>query len=113
MLGRRTCVQSEEDKKYTRAELEVLLVRENSADSTCDFKVKGFPYQVSCTIYIRNDIVAQADKGYPRDFRANWEAFAENGGRWELHIIQPIFPESHNKSFITFPFDISAKAPIE
>ncbi|PQQ19148.1 protein LURP-one-related 7 [Prunus yedoensis var. nudiflora] len=34
------------------------------ADSTCDFKVKGFPYQRSCTIYVGNDIVAQTSLMY-------------------------------------------------
>ncbi|BFG33789.1 hypothetical protein CerSpe_200630 [Prunus speciosa] len=50
--------------KLTRTELEVFLVGENSADSTCDFKVKGFPYQRSCTIYVGNDIVAQTSLMY-------------------------------------------------
>ncbi|KAM2654165.1 hypothetical protein EV2_025707 [Malus domestica] len=49
--------------KLTRTELEVFLVGENSADPACDFKVKGFPFQKSCTIYKGNEIVAQT-----RDF---------------------------------------------
>ncbi|CAN6707191.1 unnamed protein product [Malus baccata var. baccata] len=49
--------------KLTRTELEMFLVGENSADPACDFKVKGFPFQKSCTIYKGNEIVAQT-----RDF---------------------------------------------
>jgi hypothetical protein len=46
-------------KKLTRTELEVFLVGEISRESTPDFKVKGFPFQRSCTIYRSDSIVAQ------------------------------------------------------
>ncbi|KAM1616767.1 hypothetical protein ACFX2K_025843 [Malus domestica] len=42
--------------KLTRTELKVFLVDENSADPACDFKVKGFHFQKSCTIYKGNEI---------------------------------------------------------
>ena len=45
--------------KLTRTELEVFLVGENGEDSASKLKVKGCPFQKSCTIYRGNDIVAQ------------------------------------------------------
>ncbi|KAK9940921.1 hypothetical protein M0R45_017554 [Rubus argutus] len=50
--------------KLTRTELEVLFVGETSTESTSDFKMKGFPFQKSCTIYKGNDIVAQTSLMY-------------------------------------------------
>ncbi|CAK7351985.1 unnamed protein product [Dovyalis caffra] len=51
-------------KKLTRTELEVFLVGEISGESTPDFKVKGFPFQRSCTIYRGDSIVAQTSLMY-------------------------------------------------
>lgn len=51
-------------KKLTRTELEVFLVGEISRESTPDFKVKGFPFQRSCTIYRSDSIVAQTSLMY-------------------------------------------------
>ncbi|KAJ7957675.1 Protein LURP-one-related like [Quillaja saponaria] len=51
-------------KTLTRIELEVFLVGENSDDSTCALKVKGSPFQRSCTIYKGNAIVAQTSLMY-------------------------------------------------
>ncbi|KAJ4972139.1 hypothetical protein NE237_005238 [Protea cynaroides] len=45
-------------------ELEVFLLDENWGDSTSDFKVKGCPFQRSCTIYKRNAIVAETSLLY-------------------------------------------------
>ncbi|KAK7858620.1 protein lurp-one-related 7 [Quercus suber] len=45
--------------KLTRTELEVFLVGENGEDSASTLKVKGCPFQKSCTIYRGNDVVAQ------------------------------------------------------
>ncbi|KAF8396998.1 hypothetical protein HHK36_018636 [Tetracentron sinense] len=43
----------------SRTELEVFLVLENLEDSKSDFKLKGCPFQRSCTIYNGDSIVAQ------------------------------------------------------
>ncbi|KAK4606815.1 hypothetical protein RGQ29_000879 [Quercus rubra] len=50
--------------KLTRTELEVFLVGENGEDSASKLKVKGCPFQKSCTIYRGNDIVAQTSLMY-------------------------------------------------
>ncbi|KAK9998887.1 hypothetical protein SO802_018490 [Lithocarpus litseifolius] len=50
--------------KLTRTELEVFLVSENGEDSASELKVKGCPFQKSCTIYRGNDIVAQTSLMY-------------------------------------------------
>ncbi|KAM5583048.1 protein LURP-one-related 7 [Rosa sericea] len=50
--------------KLTRIELEVFVGGEISTEATCDFKVKGFPFQKSCSIYSGNDIVAQTSLMY-------------------------------------------------
>ncbi|KAF2296869.1 hypothetical protein P3X46_022136 [Hevea brasiliensis] len=50
--------------KFSRSEIEAFLVRENSAESTSDFKVKGCSFQRSCTIYGGNSIVAQTSLMY-------------------------------------------------
>ncbi|KAJ6745155.1 PROTEIN LURP-ONE-RELATED 7 [Salix purpurea] len=51
-------------KKLTRTELEVFLVGEISRESTPDFKMKGFAFQRSCTIYRSDSIVAQTSLMY-------------------------------------------------
>ncbi|KAL5580601.1 hypothetical protein UlMin_013043 [Ulmus minor] len=48
----------------TRTELEVFVLGENGEEATPDFKVKGFPFQRSCTIYKGNQIVAQTSLMY-------------------------------------------------
>ncbi|KDP45763.1 hypothetical protein JCGZ_17370 [Jatropha curcas] len=45
--------------KFFKPELEACLVKENSGESTSNFKVKGFPFQRSCVIYGGNTIVAE------------------------------------------------------
>lgn len=50
--------------RLNRTELEVFLADENRGDSKSDFKVMGFPFQKSCTIYRGNAIVAQTSLMY-------------------------------------------------
>ncbi|XP_050216487.1 protein LURP-one-related 7 [Mercurialis annua] len=45
-------------------ELEVFLVKDDSGESTCDFKVKGCPARRSCTIFGGKDIIAQTSLMY-------------------------------------------------
>uniref|UniRef100_A0A5B7AXH3 Protein LURP-one-related 7 n=1 Tax=Davidia involucrata TaxID=16924 RepID=A0A5B7AXH3_DAVIN len=49
---------------FRRTEFEVFLVGENWEDSKSDFKMKGCPFQRSCTIYKGNSIVAQTSLMY-------------------------------------------------
>ncbi|XP_028768943.1 protein LURP-one-related 7 isoform X2 [Neltuma alba] len=50
-------------KTLTRVELEVFLTGEKLEDSTCDLKVRGFPFQRSCSIYRDNSLLAQCTIG--------------------------------------------------
>ncbi|KAJ8751561.1 hypothetical protein K2173_016801 [Erythroxylum novogranatense] len=49
---------------FTRTELEVFLVGETAEEPVADFKVIGFPFQRSCTIYRGDSILAQTSLMY-------------------------------------------------
>ncbi|KAF4375639.1 hypothetical protein F8388_011610 [Cannabis sativa] len=74
----------------TRTELEVFLVAEDLPDSPPDLKVKGFPFQKSCTIYKGNDIVAQTSLMYKLN-----QIFVKRG-KFRLTI----FPGSVDHAFV-------------
>ncbi|KAK4274884.1 hypothetical protein QN277_018049 [Acacia crassicarpa] len=46
-------------KTLSRVELEVFLTGEKLDESTCDLKVRGSPFQRSCSIYQGNSLLAQ------------------------------------------------------
>ncbi|XP_027333579.1 protein LURP-one-related 7 [Abrus precatorius] len=51
-------------KTLTKVELEVYFDGENSTHEGCDLKVKGSPFQKSCSIYKDADLVAQTSLMY-------------------------------------------------
>ncbi|XP_054819672.1 protein LURP-one-related 7 [Prosopis cineraria] len=54
-------------KKLNRVELEVFLTGEILEDTTCDLKVRGSPFQRSCSIYNGNSLLAQTSLMYKLD----------------------------------------------
>ncbi|CAK9186475.1 unnamed protein product [Ilex paraguariensis] len=56
----------------SKTEFDVFLAAEKCEDSNSDFKMKGSPFQRSCTIYKGNSIVAQTSRMYKLGFQNIW-----------------------------------------